>query len=99
MKTTLSSQQQEDLKRIIKKSFVNDYTTAPNGLVAMAIIYLITSIQIKKITERRMNSAMGEWGWGRGVDGRAQEWRLRFVMRLFEEVSEESLRKERSERS
>lgn len=54
-----------------------------------------------------MNSAIGEWGregkGGKGeggrVDGRTQERSLCFVMRVFEEVSEESLRKEKSEMS
>lgn len=113
MKATLSSLAAGSSKNKFKQNcFINNYTTAPNGLVAMAISYRITSIQIKKktktnVTERRMNSAIGEWGRGgkRGkgeggrVDGRTHERSLFFVMRVFEEVSEESLRKEKSEMS
>lgn len=82
MKATLSSLAAGSSKNKFKQNcFINNYTTAPNGLVAMAISYRITSIQIKKkttttnVTERRMNSAIGEWGrGGRGGKGREGVW-------------------------
>lgn len=111
MKATLSSLAAGSSKNKFKQNcFINNYTTAPNGLVAMAISYRITSIQIKKKKQHnwaedeqcnRWMGKEGEGGKGEGgrVDGRTQERSLCFVMRVFEEVSEESLRKEKSEMS
>lgn len=114
MKATLSSLAAGSSKNKFKQNcFINNYTTAPNGLVAMAISYRITSIQIKKkknnnkrnwAEDEQCNRWMGKGGKrGKGeggrVDGRTHERSLCFVMRVFVEVSEESLRKEKSEMS
>lgn len=42
------SKKKKKFQKTFQKSCISNYTTAPNGLVAMAISYLITSNAIKK---------------------------------------------------
>lgn len=79
MKRTPSSWQQEDLKNILK-SCISNYTTAPNGLVAMAISYLVTSTLKKNQTEKTKrnwvkNEQCNMWmdGWMDGWAGSGAE--------------------------
>lgn len=83
MKATLSSLAAGSSKNKFKQNcFINNYTTAPNGLVAMAISYRITSIQIKKKNNNKRNWAedeqcnrwMGKGGEEGERGGRACGW-------------------------